>query len=69
MSYSDVVLQDTYYNFVILIPFRPRYSILGHVQGTDLYLDIDTYREVRNFSSFCHVNSRGFILLSILLVI
>lgn len=62
------MLQDTYYNFVILIPFRPRYSILGHVQGTDLYLDIDTYREVRNLSSFCYVNSRGFIYLYLLVI-
>lgn len=33
----------------ILIPFRPRYSILGHLSGTDLYLDTDTYKEVRVF--------------------
>ncbi|XP_037337123.2 solute carrier family 26 member 6 isoform X2 [Pungitius pungitius] len=25
----------------------PRYSILGHVSGTDLYLDTDTYKEAR----------------------
>lgn len=31
----------------ILMPFRPRYSILGQVTGTDLYLDVDTYKEVR----------------------
>ncbi len=29
------------------ISFRPRYSILGHVFGTDLYLDIENYKEVR----------------------
>lgn len=40
---------------VMLIPFRPHYSILGHVQGTDLYLDTDKYREVRNLSLFSHV--------------
>lgn len=25
----------------------PRYSILGHVPGTDLYLDVDTYKEAK----------------------
>lgn len=30
--------------------FSPRYSILGRVAGTDLYLDVDTYKEVRGIS-------------------
>lgn len=29
-----------------LMPFRPRYSILGNLPGTELYLDTDTYKEV-----------------------
>uniref|UniRef100_A0A671W680 Solute carrier family 26 member 6 n=1 Tax=Sparus aurata TaxID=8175 RepID=A0A671W680_SPAAU len=35
---------------ILTVIFRtqlPRYSILGHVSGTDLYLDTDTYKEVR----------------------
>ncbi|KAM8862956.1 solute carrier family 26 member 6-like isoform 2-T2 [Spinachia spinachia] len=35
---------------VLTLIFRtqlPRYSILGHVRGTDLYLDTDTYREAK----------------------
>lgn len=33
----------------ILPPFRPRYSILGHVPGTDLYLDTECYEKVRAY--------------------
>uniref|UniRef100_A0A671W2Q8 Solute carrier family 26 member 6 n=1 Tax=Sparus aurata TaxID=8175 RepID=A0A671W2Q8_SPAAU len=35
---------------ILTVIFRtqlPRYSILGHVSGTDLYLDTDTYKEAK----------------------
>ncbi|XP_055366373.1 solute carrier family 26 member 6-like isoform X2 [Betta splendens] len=35
---------------LILRMQRPQYSILGHVSGTDLYLDTDTYKEAKEIT-------------------
>uniref|UniRef100_A0A671W9U4 Solute carrier family 26 member 6 n=1 Tax=Sparus aurata TaxID=8175 RepID=A0A671W9U4_SPAAU len=44
---------------ILTVIFRtqlPRYSILGHVSGTDLYLDTDTYKEVRVIRGTSHLH-------------
>lgn len=34
--------------FGLKLHFRPTYSVLGNVPGTELYLDIETHREVKD---------------------
>lgn len=33
--------------FILKLCFRPKYSVLGNVPGTELYLDIEMHREVK----------------------
>lgn len=37
------------------LPFRPHYSILGNVPGTDLYLDTEAYKQVLMLLSHFHI--------------
>lgn len=36
-----------YVNELVFLYSRPHYSVLGHVSGTELYLDVGNYKEVR----------------------